>query len=79
MKNFILCETNVSVVRKLLHIKILMLEKTKQNRIMLVSNCSICAKNMLKFIKHQDVSELLKKLEIRIPLINIPLIDNILF
>ena len=75
MENFILCETNVSVVRKILHIKVLMLEKTKQNRLMLVSNCSIWAKNMLKFIKHQDVSELLKKLEIGTPLINIPLID----
>ena len=51
--------------------KILVLE-TRQNRLTLVSNCSICNKN-------QEASGLLSNLRITFPLSNIPLIDDILF
>ena len=51
--------------------KILVL-KTRQNRLTLVSNCSVCSKN-------QEASGLLSNLRIRVPLNNIPLIDDILF
>ena len=29
--------------------------RTKQNRLMLVSNCAICGKKKLRFIKNQEV------------------------
>ena len=46
---------------------------------MLVSNCGACSKKKLRFIKNQAVSELLSTIGIRTPLINIPLIGDILF
>ena len=55
------------------------LKKSKQNRLMLIPNCSIGGKKKLRLIIHQEASGLLRKLEIRIPLNNIPLIDDILF
>lgn len=38
--------------------------KTKQIRLMLVSNCFICAKKKLRFIKNQELSRLLNKSEL---------------
>ena len=32
--------------------------RTKQNRLMLVSNCVICGKKRLRFIKNQETSRL---------------------
>ena len=53
--------------------------RTKQNRLMLVSNCAVCGKKKLSFIKNQEASSLLGKLRIRTPLSNIPLFGDILF
>ena len=53
--------------------------RTKQNRLMLVSNCSICGKRKSRFINNQEASWLLSKLGIRTPLSNIQLISDILF
>ena len=48
--------------------------RTKQTRLMLVSNCAICGKKKSRFIKNQESSGLLSKLGIRVPLSNILLI-----
>ena len=53
--------------------------KTKQNRLILLSNCSVCSKKRSCFIENQEDSGLLSKLGIRTPLSNIPLIGDILF
>ena len=53
--------------------------RTKQNRLMHVSNCAICSKKKSMFIKNQEGSGLLSNLEIRTPLNNIPLMDDTLF
>ena len=31
------------------------IERTKQNRLMFVSNCAVCAKKNLRFTKNQEV------------------------
>ena len=46
--------------------------KTKQNRSMLVSFCSLCGKKISRFIKNQEASGLLGKLVIKTLLCNIP-------
>ena len=46
---------------------------------MLVPSCAMCIKKKSNFIKNQKAKELLSKIEIRIPLINIPLIDAICY
>ena len=48
--------------------------RTKQNRLMPLSNCAICGKKKSRFIK-----TLLNQLGIRTLLSNIPLTGNILF
>ena len=53
--------------------------RTKQNRLMLVSNCAICLEKKSKFIKNYEASGLLSKLWMRTPLINFLLICDILF
>ena len=45
---------------------------------MLVSNCAICGKKKSRFIKNQESSELLSKLEMNTPLSNILSIGDIL-
>ena len=52
------------------------LKRTKQNRLLFVSNCGICNKKKIRFIKNQKPSGLLSKLGIKIPLSNIPLIGE---
>ena len=53
---------------------------TKQKELtMLVPSCAMCIKKKSNFIKNQKAKELLSKIEIRIPLINIPLIDAICY
>ena len=54
------------------------IKRTKQNRLMLLSNCVVCSKKKLRFIKNQETSRLLSKLGISIPLSNVPLICDIL-
>ena len=52
--------------------------KAKQNTLMLVSKCAVCGKKKLRFIKSQEASTLLSRLEIRTPISKIPLISEIL-
>ena len=52
--------------------------KTKNNRLMMLSKCAICNNKKSRFIKKQEVKELLCNLGIRTPLSKIPLL-NVLF
>ena len=52
--------------------------RAKENRLMLISNYFVCGKENLGFIKNQETSGLLSKLEIRTSLRNIPLTNDIL-
>ena len=52
--------------------------RTKNNRLMMLSKCSVCNNKMSKFIKEQDARGLLSNLGIRTPLSKIPLL-NVLF
>ena len=54
-------------------------KRSRQNRLILVLNCVICGRKKSKFIKNQEVSELLIRAGIRAPLSNTPLIEGILF
>ena len=53
--------------------------RTRQNRLMVVSDCAVCGKKKSRFIKNQKPSGLLSKLGIKTALSNIPLISSILF
>ena len=68
----------MSVVRKILQPNS-SVRRTKENRLMLVSNCAIYGKKKSRFIENQQASGVLSKLGIRTPLRNIPLIGDILF
>ena len=52
--------------------------KTKNNRLMLPSKCSVCGNKKSRFIKEQEAKGLLSNLGIKTPLSKIPLL-NILF
>ena len=52
--------------------------KTKNNRLMLLSQCSVCRNKKSRFIKEQEANGVLSSLGIRTPLSNIPEL-NILF
>ena len=52
--------------------------KTRNNRLMLSSKCSICGNKKSKFIKKQEAEVLLSNLGIKTPLSKIPLL-NVLF
>ena len=52
--------------------------KTKNDRLLLMSQCSVCKNRKSKFIKKQETKGLLSSLGIRTPLSNIPGL-NILF
>ena len=52
--------------------------KTKNNRLLLQSKCSVCKNKKSRFIKEQDAKGLLSNLGIRTPLSKIPLL-NVLF
>ena len=52
--------------------------RTKNNRLMMLSKCSVCNNKKSKFIKEQEARGLLSNLGIRIPLNRIPLL-NVLF
>ena len=52
--------------------------KTKNNRLIMQSKCSVCGTKKSRFVKKQDVKGLLSNLGIKTPLSKIPLL-NILF
>ena len=48
-------ETYVSVVRKILRKKNSRVRRTKQNRLILVSNYAVCGKKKSRLIKNQEL------------------------
>ena len=52
--------------------------KTKNNRLILQSKCSVCENKKSRFVKEQKAKGLLSQLGIKIPLIKTPLL-NVLF
>ena len=52
---------------------------TSNGKIMILSKCAICGSKKSKFIKQQEVKELLSKLYIKTPLSKIPILGDILF
>ena len=52
--------------------------RTKNNRLMMLSNCAICNNKKSRFIKEQEAKGLLSNLGIRTALSQIPLL-NVLF
>ena len=54
------------------------IERTKNNRLMMLSKVSVCNNKKSKFIKEQEARGLLSNLGIRTPLSKIPLL-NVLF
>ena len=52
--------------------------KTKNNRLLMQSKCSVCGTKKSKFVKEQDAKGLLSQLGIKTPLSKIPLL-NVLF
>ena len=66
------------VCRKNTENKELKVIKTKNNRLMLSSKCSICGNKKSRFMKKQEAEELLGNLGIKTPLSKIPLL-NVLF
>ena len=52
--------------------------KTKNNRLLMQSKCSVCNNKKSRFIKEQDAKGLLSNLGIKTPLSKIPLL-NVLF
>ena len=52
--------------------------RTKNNRLVMQSQCSVCGIKKSRFIKEQEAKGLLSNLGIKIPLSKIPLL-NVLF
>ena len=52
--------------------------RTKNNRLLMQSKCSVCGTKKLRFVKEQDPKDLLSNLGIKTPLSKIPLL-NVLF
>ena len=52
--------------------------KTKNNRLLMQSKCSVCGTKKSRFVKEQDAKGLLSNLHIKTPLSKIPLL-NVLF
>ena len=53
--------------------------ETKNERSMVLSNCAVCGRRKLKFIKEQEASGLLSNLGIKTPFSKIPLVDPALY
>ena len=53
--------------------------RTKNGRIMILSKCEVCDSKKLKFIKEQEASGLLSRLEIKKPSDKIPLLGPFSF
>ena len=52
--------------------------RTKNNRLLMQSKCSVCNNKKSRFIKEQDAKDLLSNLGIKTPLSKTPLL-NVLF
>ena len=52
---------------------------TSNGRTMILSKCAICGSKKSKFIKKQEAKGLLRNLGIKTPLIEIPLLGDVLF
>ena len=52
--------------------------RTKNNRLIMQSKCSVCKNKKSRFVKEQDAKHLLSNLGIKTPLSKIPLL-NVLF
>ena len=52
--------------------------RTKNNRLIMQSKCSVCKNKKSRFVKEQDAKHLLSNLGIKKPLSKIPLL-NVLF
>ena len=52
--------------------------KTKNNRLIMQSKCSVCKNKRSQYLKEQDAKGLFSNLGIKTPLIKIPLL-NVLF
>ena len=52
--------------------------KTKNNRLIMQSKCSVCKNKKSRFVKEQDAKDLLSNLGINTPFSKIPLL-NVLF
>ena len=55
-------------VKKILRILILKIFKTKNNRLIMQSKCSVCKNEKSRFVKEQDAKGLLRNLGIKTPL-----------
>ena len=51
--------------------------KSKNNRSMIQSNCTICNSNKSRFIKEQQAKGLLTNLDIKTPLKKVPLLNTL--
>ena len=49
--------------------------KTKNNRLLMLSKCSVCGTKKSRFVKEQDAKGLLSNLGIKTPLSKIPLLS----
>ena len=52
---------------------------TSNGKMMILSKCAISGSRKSKFIKEQDAKGLLRKLGIKTPLSNVPVLGDILF
>ena len=52
--------------------------RTKNNRLLMQSKCSVCKNKKLRFVKEQEAKGLLSQLGIKTPFSKIPLL-NVLF
>ena len=52
--------------------------RTKNNRLLMQSKCSVCKNKKSRFVKEQDAKDLLSNLGIKTPLSKVPLL-NVLF
>ena len=51
--------------------------KTKNNKLLMKSKCSVCKNKKSRFIKEQDAKGLLSNVGIRTPLSKIPLLNGL--
>ena len=72
MKTYCLkCKTNTENIDPKIY-------KTKNNRLIMQSKCSVCKNRKSQFVKEQDAKSFLSNLGIKTPLSKIPLL-NVLF
>ena len=57
----------------------LRVSKTSNNRTIILSKCAICESKKSRFIKSQEVKELLSNLSIKTLLSKVPILGDILF